>query len=472
MRQLANLCKTVVLPLLIGVLMSISAGELDAQVDEQDQLEGEFQIAAKQILAKLRTDGIETTGVLKFSVRVGSGPFPKTVGALNMRLAEKLEVALAMANDASKPESHIGIVRGASDIANTIAGADHLNSDGREQLFSRKYPLAWEFNGQTEAVPDSMVIGFAAIRDDLSEMNIQLLLVTKSTATAEPTALADFTVPTDVEDLMEAGESFSTRGIVVKGRARNSSKAVKQIRTKALAIRNETLGKTKPQKSRHHVLSPGGDTPINFEIWYDNQIQPVEFRDGCAFVKEPHEGQKVMFVVRRNSSNGSDKSRYGVLIRLNGENTLYRQRIPDARAAIWILEPNSKTFTIRGFQIDKHTRQEFKVLSQKESSDRAIDYGRDVGMISVVVFKEETTASPEMTDAELDRKVQAQATLPSKTLASRGKLGKSLFDQMVAQTSTRGLIVEGEKEASTIKTTKFKRDSIPVMATSIRYYGN
>ena len=65
---------------------------------------------------------------------------------------------------------------------------------------------------------------------------------------------------------------------------------------------------------------------------------------------------------------------------------------------------------------------------------------------------------------------QSQTVLPEKTADSRGQLGKSLFDQLILQDTTRGLIVDGKTSDAAINTVTFKRQSTPVMATSIRYY--
>jgi hypothetical protein len=460
---------------LVVMFSLLPATSLNAAND----LEKRFQETAVQILEKLRTAEIRTTGVLKFSVRIGDGPFPSTVGNLNMRLAQKLELALVMANPAreSAVGDQVGIVRAASDVANTIEGASHLSEDGRRLLFSKSYPLAWKHRDKTEVIPDSLIVGVGQVHADLSTMDIEIMLLSKSNLKIQP--LASLTVPTDLEDLIDSGESFTTRGLFdggtietkTNGDAEKETKkeeALKEaVKEKALLVRKETLGKSEPQKSVNHPLAVTSDAPIKFEIWYADKQQPYEFRDGAAFVKEPAEGQQVILTVRRKSA---EKKRYGVLVRVNGENTLYRERTPDPKASLWILEPNATEFGIYGFQIDTDTRQDFLVLSDEESDKRTIDYGRDVGMISVVVFEEETQQPVIPSDDELDLAVQSQTVLPEKTADSRGQLGKSLFDQLIAQDTTRGLIVDGQKTDAAINTVTFKRQSTPVMATSIRYY--
>ena len=451
---------------LIGIVLI--GGYLSERVDASDELESQYREQASKILDALRADNISTVGVLKFSVRIGDGPFPGNVGTLNTRLVEKLELALALANPARKTDEHkqVGVVRGASDIAATIDGATHLSAGGRNLLFSKPYPLAWKHRDKTDVVPDAFIVGVVQIESDLSSMQIELMLLKKSASTLTP--LATLTVPTDLEDLIDSGESFTTRGIFDGGRVEeDKAKTEEVVRKKALLVRTETLGESTPQRSTQHPFSSSSDAPIKFEVWYDNNLQNYEFRDGAAFVKEPQEGQQVILAVRRK---GSDRNRYGIIVRVNGENTLYRERIPDAKASLWILEPNLTEFSIRGFQIDGGQRQQFRVLSDTDSESRKFDYGRDIGMISVSVYEEQTGTPAQLSDDELDLAVQSQAQLPDETTESRGQLGSSLFDQLLAQDTTRGLISEGANEAAKIDTVQFTPKSTPVMAASVRYY--
>ena len=451
----------------LAILTLVLAGTQAVQVNASDDLEFQYQKLAKEILVKLRDAKTQSVGVLKFSVRIGDGAFPRSVGTLNMRLAEKLELALVMGNPAQENQvaNQVGVLRAASDIADTIVGANHLTPEGRKLLFSKEYPLAWEIRGKSAATPDAFIVGVAQIRSNLRDMDLELQLLSKSDLKLQP--LAKMTVRTDLEDLIDSGESFTTRGLFDNGKITESGKKVELVVKRSSDIRQETLGKSQAQASRQHPLALTSDAPINFEVWYGNNLQPIEFRDGAAFVKEPLEGQKVSFLVRRK---GADKKRYGILIRVNGENTLYRERTPDTRTSLWILEPNLKEFSVQGFQIDSGVRQDFRVLSDKDSQKRIIDYGRDVGMISVVVFQENIVPKETLSEEALDLAVQSQTKLPPKTAPTRGQLGKSLFDQLLAQDGTRGLIAEGESKVSAIKTVSFERDSIPVMVTSIRYY--
>jgi len=450
-----------------GKFALIGAYVLVNCVSAADDLDTHYQVVARDTLKKLRAASLETTGVLKFSVRIGDGPFPKNLGSLNLRLAEKLEMALVMANPAqeSQARNQVGIVSGASDVANSIEGANHLTPEGRKLLFTKPYPLAWVFRNQSSIIPDSLIVGVAQVHADLRKMDIELQLLTKNDLHLQP--LATLTVPTDLEDLIDSGESFTTRGIFDDGSVQESRKKVELIAKKSLDIRQETTNISQPQADRQHPLVPSSNSPIQFEVWYDGQRQSLEFRNGAAFMKEPREGQKVSFIVTRNEA---DKKRLGVLVRVNGENTLYRERTPDRRASIWILEPSLTKFSVQGYQLDKGTRQDFRVLSDRESQNRTIDYGRNIGLVSIVVYQERSTSKPILSEDQIDLAVQSQAQLPVRTAPSRGQLGKSLFDQLMDQDGTRGLIAEGESKAAAINTVTFDRDPTPVMATSIRYY--
>ncbi len=449
----------------LGIVWLASVSYAEAPV--QDRLEDGLQQAAKQALQKLRERQLHSVGVLKFSIRTGSGPFPTSLGTLNHRLAEKLELALVLANPAqeSKAAQQVGVIRNASDTAATIPGAQHVTPEGQSLLFSKEYPLAWAINRKSAVIPDAFIIGVAQVRDDLRAIDIELSLLENGKAGLEP--FHSQTSPLDLEDLIDSGESFTTRGLFDGGQVNDGSKVVELVAKRSQTIRDETFGKSQPQPAKAHPLAGSNEAPLSLEVWYGNRKQNIEFRDGAAFVHEPSQGEKVMFIVRRTVN---ETTRYGIVLRVNGENTLYRERLPDSRASIWIMEPTMKEFSVQGFQLDNGTRQDFRVLSDSESRKRAIDYGRDVGMISFTVFQTGNAPVPSFSDDELDLAIQSKAKLPTQTASSRGQLGRSLTDQLLAQDITRGLIVEGEKTNAAVKTTTFQRDPIPVMATSIRYY--
>lgn len=430
-----------------------------------DDLEKQLLANIPQVMQSLRAKGYKNVGVLKFRVKKGDEAASDRVGTLNLRLAEKLELALIVANDVRDP---IGIVRNANAAAASIDGANHLTKPGRQQLFSRAYPLAW---GDENVVPDAFLTGVALISSDLRNMTIGILCFDRDSESLQP--LAKFDVRPDLEDLLESGESFTVRGVFDDGSLalttdQRKDKATAEALQTSLEIRSETADQSEPSPAKVHPLaSANSDSPIELEIKYDNTVQPIEFREGLAFVAEPQAGQEVLLVVKRK---GAGRQRLGLVLKVNGENTLERKRRPDAQSKAWVLEPDREVWGIQGYYYPAtDTLEPFKVLSQAESQGKEIDYGEFVGTISVSVFPERKVKPKEstalLTDAGEDFQILAEATFPEKTA---GNL--SALKQQLAQSTTRGLIAEGEAVGQKLDTTRFQMDAVPIVTATIKYY--
>ncbi len=428
-----------------------------------DDLESQFLRQAPTILSALREKGYANVGVLKFRIKKGNEPATDRAGTLNLRLTEKLELALILANKVSEP---IGIVRNANQTAATIAGASHLTAEGRKKLFEKSYPLAW---GDQKVVPDAFITGVALISTDLKTMTVGLMTFNRTDE--ELVQLAKFDIKPDLEDLLESGESFTVRGVFDQANLKltddeRKDKATQEAVSTSLKVKEETAEAAKPTTAKEHPLAPGANSPIDFEILYDGKPQKIEFRQGGGFVAEPAEGQVVTFVVRRK---GAARPRLGVVVKVNGENTLFQQKVADAQCSMWVFEPRLSEFGITGFQVDGEKLQLFKVLSQAESQAKEIDYGEFVGTISVCVFQERTVApkpSPQLlTDEGEDFEILTRGVFPKDKPLNLGAL-----KQQLAQSATRGLIAEGATVARQVEKVKFERDPIPIMAATIKYY--
>ncbi len=101
-----------------------------------------------------------------------------------------------------------------------------------------------------------------------------------------------------------------------------------------------------------------------------------------------------------------------------------------------------------------------------------MDYGTDVGMISLIVFEglTEEHAMVLLSEEEQAATRQVAMKLPAETADSNGDLQQTLLDELLDQEVRGGLIVQGDKQESKVKNSKFKRATDPVMAASIRYY--
>ena len=429
-----------------------------------DDLSKQLLKQAPEILSVLKEKGYRNVGVLKFRVKKGDEAPTDRAGVLNARLAEKLELALILANKVQDP---IGIIRNANKTAATIDGATHLTAEGRKSLFNGQYDLAW---GEEKVKADAFITGVAFIPADLKAMIIGLAVFDAKSDQLQQ--LAKFEVKPDVDELLDSGESFVVRGVFDQGSlelsdSERKDKAASEAVQTSLLVKSETSEKSTPSASRTHPLSPTNpDSPVSLEIRYDGKPQPLEFREGAAFVREPNENQKVSLIVRRK---GQARPRLGVVLKVNGENTLYRQKQTDAQCAPWVFEPNLSEFEVRGYQLNTGTLQEFKVLSQAESQAKEIDYGEFVGTISISVFKEQTVEPKRSLDL-LAEDGEDFAILTRGTFPSKPSRNLSALKFQLADSATRGLIVQGATVQNAIKTTQFTGDTIPIMTASVKYY--
>jgi hypothetical protein len=391
----------------------------------------------------------------------GGKPTDK-LGTLNLLLAQRLELALILAN---RRTDLIGIIENASAVAQTIPHASHLSKGARQKLFERTYPLAW---GADKVVPDAFVTGVAEVSQDLRVLTISLQIFDRQRNLLEP-LLPDFTARIRPDHLVELGESF-VRGALDEGRIELKSDSKKETaspRENEQARLEVALGKAvqvKQAEAAHPAQDP--HAPLRLEVLYDRRMAPITVQDGVARVAEPREGQEVQLVLRRGKNA---RGRMKAVVKVNGENTFDKQRLPDAACWGWVLDEGPKNaVTINGYHIGPKM-EKFRVLSQAESRAREISYGPEVGTITVTVFGERTTR-PAPLDVQDDE--AADAFVVSKSL--RPSERKSSFDALkstLLADANRGLIAEGQMvESGEAPIVKFDQDPLPVMVLTIVYY--
>ena len=208
----------------------------------------------------LQNKGYKNVGVLKFTVKrdTESGQnsrFTDRAGAMNSDVAQRLEMALVLANHANPP---IGIVHNASQVAVKTPGANHLTPAGRKVLFTPKYPLAW---GSREVPVDAFVVGSIELDSNLRQMAIRL-------AAFDASCKLDATVETcpaavEAEDLAEAGESFLVRGSF------ETRDLQRVARTDAVKVHQALPG---------HRSAPSRRPPVELQVHYNNQPVAIELR--------------------------------------------------------------------------------------------------------------------------------------------------------------------------------------------------
>lgn len=402
---------------------------------------------APKVLRTLEEKGVKNAGVLKFRVSKGEQT-SDAAGPLNLSVARRLEVALVLANDAKAP---VGIIRDASSVAATIPGANHLSADGRKALFTKKYPLAWSAD---PVVPDAFIAGRVKISSDLRETTVLLFVFDKTGA--EPELIAKFPVTSDGTTLADAGESFVLRGAFDSGEVVESAAKVKQ------------------QKQSSPVAD--NSAPVKLEVYYNGKLQPFEVKDGKALIQEPKAGQKVKLVVRR-LDKGPDT--FGVVVCVNGENTLFRQRGQPLTMRKWVLEPNAPAFEITGFYATEESIEQFAVLSREESKVQAVRYDGNLGTLSMTVFRKKSDGTPATPAApvpleESDLLAVQRAELPADPPKDLPELQRSLRNPVRKKDDKielRGAIIGGEQvKTKGLGKLPFQPDPTPVMAVTVTYY--
>lgn len=419
-----------------------------ARAQDSVSLERSLVRAAPSVLKHCQDAGYQNVGVLKFLVhKAGVDKLSDSAGTLNRTIARQLEMGMILSNNAAKP---IGIIDNASDVAAKTPGANHLTKEGRLKLFEPTYPLAW---GKDQVKADAFITGMVSVSADLKNLTIKLFAFDAKNNKLDPVG-KDLTALNDPRKLSEMGESFSTRGAFDDGTVENKDTAKKET---------EVIEKA-AQVKENAAPNPAKDdkAPIKLTVLYDGKPIPFELKDGKAFIPEPNEGQKVAFQMQQGA-----KAKMACVLKVNGENTLFRQKLPDLQCRKWILEGGSNV-QVNGFQLDNDTSETFKVLSKAESKAREIDYGNDVGTITLTVFQEQKgkPAKGDLSDETQQTKAVEKAALPEKKADNFNALTAQLLDD-----ANRGLIAEGgEKKGNKVEIVKFTPDPTPVMSLTVVYY--
>lgn len=434
-----KLLETVIFGLIIAWMTVAASG---AEKTPSPSLERQFLDESARILQKLSDADVAKVGVLKFAVEEDGKPF-SVAGAFPLRLAEQLEASLLIAM--SKPQSpQLIVAHNSSTVADGLSGANHLTSDGRKVLFGAKYPVAW---GKEKTGLDGFLTGLAEIAPNRKHIRVSVFLIHARRIPAQ-TLIHSFIVPTTEAILAEIGESFHLRS---PGQFSSAEMALKS---------REDPRQNFPLQDR-----PG----VKLAILYDNQPVNIEFRDEGAWIPEPREGQSVTMTLDR-SDNSSDT--LGAVLKVNGENTLYRERLPDAACHRWVLAPSCKPLIIKGFQMSGSNAiaHRFKVESKVRSAALLPDYGSDLGTISLTVFRELKEAAVLDTQAEaIDLQVVAKGFFPSEPARNLPHLLAQL--RAASQESrTRGAIVSGDSLGQVITMKQYHWDPSPYFSVVIRYY--
>jgi hypothetical protein len=154
-----------------------------------------------------------------------------------------------------------------------------------------------------------------------------------------------------------------------------------------------------------------------------------------------------------------------VVLKVNGESTLDKQRVPDAKCRMWVLQTPNEKVAVRGYQLGTDRLETFRVLSAPESKAREVNYGPDVGTVTLTVFPEGTAAAPVLAEDAAEKKAVEAANLPAEPSKSFDSLKAKLLED-----ANRGLIAEGAQVLGQVRVVKFVPAASPVMTLTVVYY--
>lgn len=444
---------------------SLSAGELPT-------LESALRNKAEEILKFARDRGAKNIGVLKFLVRVGDQPESDNVGTLNLALANRLTVALILACK----DEEIGIVSNANEVL-ANRSANHLDAEGRIRCFrARGFSLAW---GDPEIFvkPDLFITGRAHLSPNLETTVIRLEAFGEDGHI--DTSLGEIRVKTTVQTLIDTGHSYlitrKTHPQLFRG-ARGGEDEDLDSPAVNLSQRYSAHLTTTPDSSLPDI---DADAPIRVLVFYGDESVPVKRGE----VREPQVGQKVWFRLE----NLSDEV-YGVVLKVNGENSIFREKLPDAECHKWILKPGG-AINVRGFQMSLGQREDFVVRTPEESKANEIRYGEHAGTFQISAFRARsntptstpqpspspapsspTVAEPQEAIAAIARGVVKPEGIRPADLKS---LQRELRRRQKSVEGARGLVDAdtNNPQPHPVEKVSFEPEpTIPVMTYTIRYY--
>jgi hypothetical protein len=438
------------------MVLGFAAGLLTAfaPVSQAGSLEQELLRNAPQLMKNLRDKGYKNVGVLKFRVRKGNAEPSDSVGTLNLTLANRTEMALVLVNDPAT-DKQIGIIQDASSVAAKLNGASHLNREGLQTLFGAKYPLAW---GKEQVKPDALVFGEADITADLREMKVSMGIVDKQVGSSPRDRVIAFTVPVESDLLSEMGESFLVRGLFTV------TKATKVEAGPALAYAANVKANKEP-----YPLDDKNDPPVSLEIWYGKTKVPFTVQGGRATIPTPQPNEKVVLRIVRNPKN---TGRYGIVLKVNGENTIFQQKGPDYKCLKWVLEPEMKKLEVFGYAVKgEDAWRQFKVLTPAAARGLEVYYGHDIGTISMTVYAEQPPDYKKEDPKDENYAALAAGYYPEEKSDTLAGLQHAMREYGADAGTTRGLVAPGVKVGGGgTREVGFKAFPSPALSATISYY--
>lgn len=399
----------------IAALVAISA---PVRSEEIDRL---LYRQARKLYETISARKAGTVAVLKFRAQKASEPETFHAGRINMTMAEMLENVL-IAGKVNLDQS-TRIVRNASLTASQAGQKlNYLNPTDRTKLFNLVYS---EAEGQS-ASPDVFFTGVVKLDQRTHTTTVVIEAFDRTNSTIEE--VARFTAENDPSTISEFGQAYVLATRDVFGNADSALANAADAQGEAgrtvtpFARSPESLGMLKMFLNKQPVpfdADPAGPSP-------------GALRFNC---REPMESDTVEFTI----DNVSKDQRIAVVLKINGESTLKRERDSAANCQKWIVDPG-KSLSIGGFYESETGKNMRKfVVKPTPNPDEPLSPTLQ-GTIDFHVFVEDRDG-PAKPDGAV---VHITRGLPSGP-ASYMDLNRSVFNPD-SKLKTRGLILAGAAE--------------------------
>ncbi len=324
--------------LLLAAVVGVAVGSV-ARADRLDaQLNQTMPLLVDQLKKKYKN-----VGVLRF--RVADAGQPESFASpLAGRMAERVETLLVL--HAGENESKaLGVIHNAGvTAARAKIHSWYASVANRKKLFDLSYPLAW---GTKEVKADVFLTGKVEISKDRSQSTVTLEYFDKSNP-EKLQRLATIRQKTDRFVLRDLGYSYVlSRSSKDKLRvAKRSSEELDEYVAQQVQVNQQQNNHSQQQQGQPEPKNIGG---IEFTMLVNQSpVQPrrsVSQNDPVRYeVTSPEVGAKVAFRLRNTTK---DKT-LGVVLRLNGLNTINEQTNDPESAMKWVIEPG-KSYLLNGF---------------------------------------------------------------------------------------------------------------------------
>jgi len=429
-----------------------------ARGQEADKLETALFRTAPQLLKILEKKEVKNVGVIKFLVARGEGRAVDNAGVINRNLADRLETALLLA----LPNDKMGVIAQATDEAANHNVMTHLDVPGRRSFFDHQYTRAWGNADPIDA--DYFLTGTAAISADLKTIKVKVQGFGKDGKLDE---LLEFRAAVDSRLMTEGGYSYVVPADKYDNLARGRPEAQ---RHQQIIESTPKQDKVEPLVVNEPAFPDLKEAPIDVMVMYNNS--PVKIENGR--VPEPTAETKIKFVVK----NKTDKT-LGVVLKINGENSVFRERSEGLLCHKWILAPKGEV-TVTGFQESFEKENKFKVLPPRQSRENEINYGSNAGTFQIAVFTGSMSEQEPKVEQVVSREEQSVAAIargnPSVGKRRPGTLVSLQADlrgrEKLNNEGGRGMIVADEVGTKReVKKVYFQPTlDLPVALLTIRYY--